>query len=121
MAIMIYIYNLNELQGVNTVLTEDYILMNDIDASDTVNWNSGEGFEPIGESKWNKQFQGTFDGNGYKISNLYINRPNDSHQGLFGGIRSNSGFFVKNLGLENCNITGEERTGGIVGNQIDST
>jgi hypothetical protein len=119
MAIMIYIYNLNELQGMNTVLTEDYVLMNDIDASDTINWNGGKGFEPIGGSNWNKQFQGTFDGNGYKISNLYINRSNKTHQGLFGSIRSNYGFFVKNLGLENCIITGSDRTGGIVGNQID--
>ena len=112
---MIEIYTLSDLQGMNTVLTEDYVLMNDIDASDTINWNSGEGFIPIGTGWWADQFQGTFDGQGYVISNLYINRPSSNFQGLFGSIRTGSGTFIKNVGLIDCEIYGNERVGTLIG------
>jgi len=57
-------------------------------------------------------FAGTFDGGGYVISNLTINRPESGIQGLFGNI---CGGKVENLGLENINITGGNFVGGIVG------
>ena len=41
--------NINTLQGMNNNLSGNYVLGNDIDASDTVNWNDGKGFEPIGD------------------------------------------------------------------------
>ena len=55
-----------------------YILINDIDASDTSTWNCGAGFKPIGGI-----FNGSFDGRGYNISDLYINRPFTDNVGLF--------------------------------------
>ncbi len=118
---MIEIYTLADLQAMNSARTEDYILMNDIDASDTETWNNGDGFEPIGGTSWGHQFQGSLDGQGFTIKNLHINRPSTNFQGLFGQTRAGSGFFVRNLGLENCNITGAMRTGAIVGNQLDTT
>jgi hypothetical protein len=53
----------------------------DIDASDTQNWNNGEGFCPIGYEE--NPFSGTYSGQNYEIQNLYINR-NESYQALFG-------------------------------------
>ena len=41
------ITNCVQLQEMNNNLNAYYVLMNDIDCSDTVNWNSGEGFVPV--------------------------------------------------------------------------
>ena len=45
----------------------------DIDASDTENWNDGEGYSPIGNLDF--PFYGNYNGNEYTITDLYINRP----------------------------------------------
>ena len=42
------ITNATQLQEMQDDLDAHYVLANDIDCSDTVNWNSGAGFEPIG-------------------------------------------------------------------------
>lgn len=76
---------------------------------------TGVGFKPIGNSQ--SPFTGTFEGNGYTISNLYINRPNDDYQGLFGYATSTS---ICNLGLVNAEITGNNFVGGLIGNTTDS-
>ena len=67
------ITNCTELQNIRDDLSGDYYLANDIVCSDTVNWNSEAGFEPIGIDG-SSRFDGTFDGNGYKITHLYINQ-----------------------------------------------
>lgn len=67
--------------------------------------DDGTGFNPIGD------FSGTFDGNGKEIKNIYINRPNEDHVGLFGKITSGQ---VSNTGVEGT-IIGEMKTGGICG------
>jgi hypothetical protein len=79
-------------------------LANDIDLSGYDNW------VPIG-TYFNK-FYGTFDGNGHVIRKLTINRSYTSNQGLFGYIRHGK---VKNLGLENVNISGYTDVGAVVG------
>jgi|GEM_PF-1791993 len=84
-----------------------YILKNDIDCSDTVNWNNGEGFVPI------RDFFGYFDGNNKIISGLYINLPESSDVGLFSKINIFSR--IKDLGLVNIDITGSYSVGGLVG------
>jgi uncharacterized repeat protein (TIGR02543 family) len=57
-------------------------------------------------------FKGTFDGKGYSIKNLTINAPNDNFQGMFGCVYEGA---VRNLSLVDCNITGKDYVGGIVG------
>lgn len=49
-------------------------------------------------------FTGTFDGNSHKITNFTINGGSNCYLGLFGYIFS--GGSVKNLGLENCTVSG---------------
>ncbi len=78
------ISNCLELQGMKDNLSEDYELVNDIDCSDTVNWNGGQGFEPVGNEP--QPFLGIFNGQNYQIINLVINRPDGSDVGLFGSI-----------------------------------
>lgn len=87
-----------------------YIQVADIDASETENWNDGEGFEPIGD--FDNTFTGWYNGNGYKIKNLNINRPGEDGIGLFGWA---GGGEITNVILENVNITGGDMTGGMVG------
>lgn len=90
-------------------LVATYVLANNIDCSATSGWNSGAGFEPIGKDT--VPFTGIFDGKGFTISNLHINRPTTIYVGLFGVLSGE----VKNVGLINNNIIGGSYTGGLVG------
>ncbi|HOV33639.1 MAG TPA: GLUG motif-containing protein [Candidatus Hydrogenedens sp.] len=112
---MIKINNIDELQKIGNdpeyPLYGEYELTQDIDASDTINWNNGAGFKPIGTQK--NPFIGKFDGNGHKIDKLYINRPRENDIGLFGYIKENGE--VMNLKLENCIIKGNFFVGGLAG------
>ena len=87
-----------------------YIQTADIDASGTSSWNSGAGFSPIGNST--TQFTGNYDGKGYTIDGLFINRPSTDNIGLFGYA---NGAEISNLGITNCDYTGQYRVGVIVG------
>jgi len=80
-----------------------------IDASDTKPGGSygEEGWLPIGY-----YFSGYYDGNGYSVINLYINRPESGNIGLFGYI---SGGTVTNLSITDCSISGLMNVGGLVG------
>lgn len=78
-----------------------FVLANDIDLSTVDNWT------PIGDGY---AFGGTFDGNGYTVSNLKINTTNNP-TGLFGWTTGT----IKNLGVENVNITGASDVGGLIG------
>jgi hypothetical protein len=106
------ISNLEELR----ILSENhflwdrhFILIDDIDASDTKNWNDGKGFSPIGFSDkrpiYDLPFRGSFNGAGHVIENLYINR-NYQQAGFFGlVIHSKVGDpWIENLGLVNCQV-----------------
>ncbi len=72
-------------------------------------WNGGMGWAPF-------QYYGIFEGNRHTISNLYVNRPDSDYVGLF----STAGAYaevseVRNLGLENVDVTGREYVGGLAG------
>lgn len=112
------ITNINQLQDIRDDDTSIYVLMNDIDASDTRNWNIGDhdnnpntpdsamGFKPL------MFFRGLLNGNGFILKNLYINRPLQFHIGLFGYVIWGT---IKNLGIENCYINGECFVGALCG------
>ena len=74
---------------------------------------SGAGWEPIGD--FDDSFAATFNGNGYTISNLMINR-NSARIGLFGATEGNSR--IANLGLLEVNVSGQSRVGGLVGDHF---
>ena len=91
-------------------ITGKYILMNDIDLSSYANW------DPIGDADANIGFTGTLDGNGYIVKNLTINRPTEDGVGLFvliGDVNTMSGGEVKNLGLENVDVSGNSGAAGL--------
>ena len=105
------IYNVYDLQNMSMDLNGAYELANDIDASDTVNWNSGAGFAPVGNQTYS--FNGTLDGKNYTITGLFINRPETGNVGLFGYAGKDSS--MKNIGVVNGNVTGNYSVGGLVG------
>jgi len=87
-----------------------YILTADINISGYgTNFNNGKGWIPIGNT-YMTPFNGIFNGNGKKITGLYI-KSDDDMLGLFGYLTG----IVKNLGLEEVNITGRNDIGGLAG------
>jgi len=105
-------------------LSKHYVLGQNIDLNhsllSTLNleWGYNEvyGWTPIGLQ--NNVFSGSLDGNGYKIKNLYINRPNCYSElnsfGLFGYVGGNNPI-IRNLELENANVSGCDKVGALVG------
>jgi hypothetical protein len=103
----------------------------DIDASDTQNWNVGDhdndtetpdeamGFSPIGiELTEQGAFTGSYNGQGHFIDSIYIN---DQYYGYCVGFFSLCRYAeISNLGLTNVNITGEHQTGGLVATTVFS-
>lgn len=112
----IKVYTKEDLDNIKNNMSGSYILMNDIvfDEADYVKggdfYNSGMGWFPIGTLS--TPFRGKFDGNNHAIKNLYINNPNGSYQGLFG---FGENIEIKNLRMENVNITGKTAVGAVIG------
>lgn len=102
-----------ELQNMKEDLNREYQLENDIDCSQTVNWNNDQGFIPIDGTTFHSMFAGTLNGRGHKIMNLYINSPTKSGVGLFGRIANIS--IITDVHLENIFIKGGSDTGGLIG------
>ncbi|MFO7775646.1 MAG: hypothetical protein R6W89_07610, partial [Candidatus Hydrogenedentota bacterium] len=95
-----------------------YVVTQDIDASETAEWNEGEGFEPIGRPRWMGAYtnvmNGTFDGRGHVISGLTINRPDYMRQvGLFTVLNIDA--VVRDVYLQDVNIQGNRLVGALAG------
>ncbi len=86
-----------------------FIQISDIDAS-------GVDWEPIGRIV--QDFMGTFNGDGYTISNLMINRPEEDYSGLFGSVHNAN---ISNLTLDNVQVEGNLVTGSLIGRSQTST
>lgn len=111
---IITITTVEDLQRVSQdiyTLSRQYKLGVDLDLSECQTWEDGKGFKPIGHDSM--PFTGSFDGNGHKITGLYINRPDENNVGLFGVIAF--GAEIKNLVVESAYIVGKENVGAIVG------
>ncbi len=80
-----------------------------IDASSVAN------FPTIGNST--TSFNGNYNGQGFLISNLVINRPAQNYIGLFGSTQDGS---ISNLGLVNASIVGKDYVGSIVGYGLET-
>jgi hypothetical protein len=95
-----------------------------IDATVTSTWfpnGSGGyfGWTPIGSVT---KFSGHYDGDGYTITGLYINRPGTGNVGLFGYIghttNDTDATTIKNLGVINATVNGARGTGALVGRVV---
>ncbi len=104
------IVDVNQLQAINSwaYTNAHFVLDQDIDASETADWNNDQGFEPISNN-----FNGSLDGQGYTISGLTINRPGDSNVALFAATGTSASF--SNFHIANASITGDTRTAALAG------
>ena len=109
------ISNVSQLQDMNLDLSANYILLNDIDASETRDWNNDKGFSPIAKYTMNEtnKFSGKFDGKGLHITGLYLNWYSGYHIGLFAHIKNNG--HISNISLIDCSVNGNTSVGGLVG------
>jgi len=96
------IYDLDDLHAMRNDPSACYKLANDIDATATTGWNWNgsyyEGWVPI------ENFGGKFDGQYYKITNLYSyqEKAGEAYMGLFGVLGSAT---VENLYLLDIDLT----------------
>jgi hypothetical protein len=136
-----------DLDAIRDNLSGNHTLMNDLD-SNTLGYeelasptaNQGKGWEPVGffgtsplpdvgcsgavppPAVWCFGLTGTFDGQGYEIRDLYIDRPDDCYKcpiGLFTCI--DEGGIIKNVGVVNITMTGCGAVGGLVGENWHGT
>ena len=108
-----------DLQGINGGLAGNYALGGDIDASGTVNWNSGSGWTPLGyyPSADRAAFSGTLAGLGHRVSNL-TTVTNYDVGGRDAGLVSDNSGTLRDIGLVNVSVTGVGNytaSGGIAG------
>jgi hypothetical protein len=114
----------HQLQLAATTLGANYTLANNIELKNitpTDVWNSqfngtvtGNGFIPIGDVT--NAFTGNFNGQNYVINSLYIN-SSASSVGLFGQATLGT---IQNIGVTNVNVTGNNMTGALVGNNAST-
>ena len=110
-----------DLDAVRDNMSGNHTLMNDLDsttagyeelASPTA--NQGKGWDPIGTCAYPYGFWGTFDGQGYEIRDLFINRPDEMDVGLFGGVMQDGVIgVIKDIGVMNVTVTGDDHVGGL--------
>jgi hypothetical protein len=112
-----------DLAAVRDNLCGNHTLMNDLNsttlgyedlASPTA--NGGKGWDPIGAPYREYIYAGlggTFDGQGYEVRDLFINRPDEGYVGLFGVVDKEG--VIKNIGVVNASVTGGGSVGTLVG------
>ncbi|MDQ4677486.1 beta strand repeat-containing protein, partial [Janthinobacterium lividum] len=110
------IADIHGLQGIGSLgLGNSYRLAGNIDASGTANWNDSQGFVPIAGS--GSGFSGVFDGAGFTLSNLKIDRSlaSGSAAGLFGTVQGGT---LRNLTLSGGSVTGTANVGALAGEVV---
>lgn len=98
-----------QLDKVRDYLDAHFRLGANIDLS---TYSAGEGWLPIA-TVYSSPFTGTFDGNGYQITGLKINRSDKDYQSLF-GVTSETAV-IRNVHLAVVEIKGRGYVGGLVG------
>jgi hypothetical protein len=104
------------LDDVRNYLSSHFILINNLDSNSigyaelaSATAHEGKGWQPIGN---NNTFIGSFDGQGYEICDLFINRPDESEVGLFGAVGEAGA--IENVGVAG-NVTAYDNAGALVG------
>ena len=104
------------LDDVRNYLSSYFILISDLDSNSigytelaSPSAHEGKGWQPIAA---NTTFVGSFDGQGYEICDLFINRSDESSVGLF-GILGDAGT-IANVGVAG-NVTGQGNVGALAG------
>ncbi len=106
---VLYIWNVYDLKNFrNAVNSGTTFSGKTVKLAANIDLNNEE-WTPIGT--WNNTFDGTFDGQGFIISNLYINAPETDDVALFGVATDAT---IKNINVHNVNVTGYNNAATIV-------
>ena len=97
------------LSKTDTAWNKNFVLASNIDLKN-------EQFDGIGNLK--KYFSGEFNGNGYIIKNLRIDKSNFNRVGFF---RTCDNARIKNLIFENAFVSGKSEVGGLIGSSENDT
>jgi hypothetical protein len=99
-----------DLNKTHDDLSANYEIQNNINCSNTSTWNAGAGWLPIGQAS--PYFTGTFDGQGYEISHLFIDRSGTDSIGLFSRAY---GANISNTNLIDVSVIANRYVGAMVG------
>jgi len=110
-----------DLDAVRDNLAGHHRLMNSLDAT-TPGYdelagpraNGGRGWVPIGA--YDDPFVGIFDGQGHKISDLFVGRPEENWIGLFAAVGEAG--VIASIGVVNAAVSGSLGVGGLVGENM---
>ena len=98
-----------------------FALTEDIYLNDLTSWKGWKNNAP--DNEWtaigtaSNPFRGNFNGNSHVVYGMYLNKPSETDQGLFGSI---SGGTVSCLGVESFYVNGDSYVGGLAGSIHDS-
>ena len=115
-----------EFQNINSHLTKNYMLANDIDFTDPATSAAGEitpiGGNTIGTTTY-AAYSGKFDGNFFRVQNYKVTNPALERAGLFGELNHAQ---IYNLGVTGATVTGDtsrgtSRAGGVAGYSYGGT
>ncbi|MCX6010568.1 MAG: hypothetical protein NTW48_11210 [Chloroflexi bacterium] len=123
------IRNWYDLDAIRNNLGGNYLLMNNLDSTTggyeelaSVTANEGKGWEPIGgieitdldalEFELVDPFTASFDGQGYEIRDLFIDRPDEDAVALFGSL---VGATIENVKVLDTEVTGRDFVGILAG------
>jgi len=137
-------FNVFAYSGGNGISNDPYLISNKSDLlefeKDTLNWsahfkqtanidfhytdfepggdfyNEGLGWAPVGSEL--QPFNGSYDGNGFTIDSLYINRIEGPLVAFFAWVEDAS---LQNIGLSNVNISGNGIVSGLAINAVNTT
>lgn len=106
--------DLLEISTNSSLWNMSFIQTGHINAAATTNWNAGAGWSPIGDEA--TRFTGYYDGQGYTVRNLWINRPDEQNVGLFGHVGDSTRItLIQNLGVTNFVVKGARGSGSLIG------
>lgn len=115
-----------QFQNINSDLTKNYMLANDIDFTDPATSAAGEitpiGGNTIGTTTY-PAYSGKFDGNFFRVQNYKVTNPALERAGLFGELNHAQ---IYNLGVTGATVTGDtsrgtSRAGGVAGYSYGGT
>jgi len=109
-----------DLDNIRNDMSNDYILMNDLDST-TAGYDElagpaadeGKGWHPIIGPGGDPPFTGIFNGQGYEIRDMFIDLPDIGYVGLFSIVGEEG--HILNIGVVNADITSTAYIGGLVG------
>lgn len=103
-----YVCAAEHLDAIRDVLAADIALGADVELG--AEFGGGSGWLPIGEA--DDPFTGVFDGQGFAIEGLTIDREETDFVGLFA---ATEGAIVIGVSLEDASVVGNDQVGGIAG------